>query len=97
MMQLLVDQIPDIAEADNQRITVAKVAVEILRQLRRHRCDRHRAPRDVGLGADPLGHTVGGLEDRIELRPDHATLGGDPVRRPDLAQHLRLADHLAVE
>jgi hypothetical protein len=52
---------------------------------------------DRGLRPDPFCSSVGGLHKRLQFRTDHPGLACDPMAGLDLAKHLRLADHLAVE
>ena len=74
-----------------------EVAVHVAGKLQRRGSQGHRPLADRRLGARALGGAVGGLQRRVQLGPDHLRGARERVRRLDLAQDLRLAEHLAVE
>ncbi len=71
--------------------------MDVARELQRRGGDRHRPLGDARLAPHAPRRGGGGGESRLELGTDKAELGGEPMRRLHLSQHLRLADDEAVE
>ena len=79
--------------ADQQHAGIGEVGENPLGQAHGGECDRDRIGADAGIGANPLGHREGVLEQALQRRIEGACVAGHVVRTLDLAQDLRFAEH----
>src|SRR5262245_53380347 len=90
-------QLAHLARADYEHRLVVEMGEYLANVVHRHAGDRHVAPGDAGVAADPLGNVVGLLEKRVQDPPGRAALMSQFVSAFHLAGDLTFADDHAVE
>ena len=90
-------QFDGLAGTDQQHLGLGEIGEDPPSQAHRGKGHRHGAGADLGIGAHPLGHREGFLEQTLQ-RPLHRLgLLGMGVGLLDLPQDLRLSQHQGVE
>ncbi len=75
----------------------AAFSLVALRQFHGHRCDRHAAALDLGLGADVLGDVEGFLEGLVQHAAGVVVFEREMIRLLQLPEYFGLAQHHRVE
>ena len=90
-------QFRHLAGPDQHDRLVVQLAENLAGQFDRRITDGHGAGADPGLGAHPLGHGKGLVQQSVQDQPADFMLGGVAVGLLELAQDLRLAHDHRIE